>query len=239
MNNTAYTFDIDTRELIDSYERDPGTLTTLGDDRTLDIPPPPLDWHAIVRNLDNTEWNYVIDLRSQDQYSTTDGSVSKIDYTGNIKDGFTLRPRPDTYYIFDGSDWVIDPVLEAEFLAQLKITKKNEFTTLRDGRIDGFDVITIEKGSFNIDRVGLNKLSNRLVAKQHASGPDVITSYVTTDLVSVDLTKDDVIEILDHQDDIETQIGNYYVDLIDQVNKAQTIEAVTAITWSDQAKQKV
>lgn len=239
MNNTAYTFDLDTRELIDSYERDQNTLTTIGDDRTLDIPPPSLDWHAIARNIDNTEWYYVIDLRGQKQYSTTDGSESDINYTGNIKEGYTLRPRPATYFIFDVNDWVIDPILEAEFLAQLKITKKNEFTTLRDARIDGFDIITISKGNFNIDRVGLNKLSNRLVAKQRASDDEVITSYATTDLIMIDLTKMDVIEILDHQDDIETQIGNYYVDLIDQVNKAQTIEAVTAITWADHAKQRI
>ena len=238
--NTAFTFDLDTRELIDSYQRDSDTLTTIGDDRTLDVPPPPIDWHAIQRNLDNTEWYYNIDLRGQKQYSVVDGAESEVNYIGNIKDGFTLRPRPAVYYVFDrdAGDWVIESISEAVYLESLKSSKKVELTTARDSRIDGFDVITISKGSFNIDRVGLNKLSNRLIAKQRANDNEVITSYVTTDLVLTDLTKLDVINILDCQDDIESQISAYYVDLIDQINSAQTIDDVEAINWSDRAKQR-
>ena len=175
-------------------------------------------------------WGLIMQARSAGQIITHDNN-------GYPK---ALPPQPDSYYVFDDQSqtWIIDTDLESAFLSTLKASKKSELTTARDTRIDGFDVITIGKGSFNIDRVGLNKLSNRLIAKQRANDNEVITSYVTTDLVLTDLTKSDVIDILDCQDDIESQISAYYVDLIDQVNKAQTIEAVELINWSDQVKQR-
>lgn len=239
-NSTVYTFDRVTGEYIYKYERDNGTLTTIGDnDRTFDEVPPVKEGFVRLRSIDNTEWYYAADFRGKLQYSKTDGAESVIDYIGDLKSDYTLASRPAPYYIFDHNDdvWAVDPIAEAGYLNDIKVAKKAELTSARDARIDGFDVITISKGSFNVDRVGLNKLSNRLIAKQRANDDEVITSYVTTDLVLADLTKLDVIDILDCQDDIESQIAAYYVDLIDQINKAQTIDEVEAINWSDNAKQ--
>ncbi|HDS7683622.1 TPA: tail fiber assembly protein [Enterobacter kobei] len=53
-------------------------------------------------------WQQEEDHRGENVYSTTDHSVSVIDYIGAIKDGFTSAVPASAYDIWNGSTWVTD-----------------------------------------------------------------------------------------------------------------------------------
>ena len=241
MSTIAYTFDVQTREYIYQYDREENTLTTIGDDRTLDEVLPEKEGFARLRNLDNTEWYYVIDHRTKSQYSIIDGAESTIDYTGDIQPGFTFGPRPAAYYVFDepSQSWIIDKALEADYLATLKASKKIELRTARDARINRNDAITTNAGTFNIDQSGLAYLNGELINAQAigAGDDEIITTYTNTDLDDVDLTKSQVLSLSTQKNEIKKQVGAYYTTLIGQVNDAQTINEVNLIVWADDIKQ--
>ena len=121
------TFDIDTREYINQYNRDASIKTRVTNDRTLDPVIPEKKGFTRLRNLNNTEWYYQIDLRGQKQYSIADGTESEIDYIGDIKHGYSLDPKPAKYFVFDQTKnkWLKDAGLYDAYFKQYKITAQD------------------------------------------------------------------------------------------------------------------
>ena len=112
----AYSYDSKDFHLVGSFEYHWAIGTGLAAQST-NIKPPSFSASKIpIFNEDQQKWSIVDDYRLQMAYSTTDKMEVRIDYVGELKDGFTLS-KPDTQFdVWNGQYW-IDPRTEEEKLA--------------------------------------------------------------------------------------------------------------------------
>lgn len=82
----------------------------------------------------NGQWEMDEDHRGDDVYSTTDASVSTVDYIGPVKDGYTTIAPSSPYEKWDGEKWVIDSdaqraadIASADAEKQAKIDQANTY----------------------------------------------------------------------------------------------------------------
>jgi len=66
------------------------------------------------------DWLIVPDYRGETLYSKTDGEEFVIEKLGDIPIGLTLIARPSQAHDWDGKQWVLNPVKQAELDAQEK-----------------------------------------------------------------------------------------------------------------------
>ena len=102
----AYSYDSKDFHLVGSFEYHWAIGTGLAAQST-NIKPPSFSASKIpIFNEDQQKWSIVDDYRLQMAYSTTDKMEVRIDYVGELKDGFTLS-KPDTQFdVWNGQDWI-------------------------------------------------------------------------------------------------------------------------------------
>ena len=110
---TAYSFDM-TYVYCGSFQYHWATGTGLAANST-NIQPPETSAGFTPVFVDG-DWEIQQDHRGKVVYSTTDQSEIKVDYVGNIKEGFTESKPASIFDTWNGSDW-IDPRSEEEKLA--------------------------------------------------------------------------------------------------------------------------
>ena len=102
----AYSFDQECKRLIGSFEYNWVAGTGLAANST-DIQPPIFKTGKIpVFDETAQKWNLVEDHRGKTVYSTADQSKSKIDYVGEIKDGFTPLEPTSIFETWTGKAWL-------------------------------------------------------------------------------------------------------------------------------------
>lgn len=110
---TVYSFDVN-NIYCGSFEYHWATGTGLAANSTL-INPPEFSEGFIPVFVD-VAWEIQQDHRGKAVYSITDQSEIKVDYVGNIKEGFTELKPNSIFEEWNGTDWV-DPRTEEEKLA--------------------------------------------------------------------------------------------------------------------------
>lgn len=119
---TAYSFDM-TYVYCGSFQYHWAKGTGLAVNSTLITPPETSAGFTPV--FVDGDWEIQQDHRGKVVYSTTDQSEIKVDYVGNIKEGFTESKPASIFDTWDGTDW-IDPRTEEEKLAY----KRSQYPSL-------------------------------------------------------------------------------------------------------------
>ena len=101
---TAYSFDVN-NVYCDSFEYHWATGTGLAANSTL-IKPPELSSEGSIPVFIDGDWEIQQDHRRKIVYSITDQSEIKVDYLGEIKEGFTESKPFSIFDVWNGSDWV-------------------------------------------------------------------------------------------------------------------------------------
>ncbi len=110
---TVYSFDVN-NIYCGSFEYHWATGTGLAANSTITKPPEFSD--GFIPVFIDGDWEIQQDHRGKKVYSTTDQSEIKVDYIGEIKEGFTELKPASIFDTWNGSDW-IDPRTEDERLA--------------------------------------------------------------------------------------------------------------------------
>ena len=139
---TAYSFDM-TYVYCGSFQYHWATGTGLAANST-NIQPPETSAGFTPVFVDG-DWEIQQDHRGKVVYSTTDQSEIKVDYVGNIKEGFTESKPASIFDTWDGTDW-IDPRTEEEKLAykRSQYPKLTRYQFVRGMLENGFKASDIE-----------------------------------------------------------------------------------------------
>lgn len=178
----AYSYDSEDFHLVGSFEYHWAIGTGLAAQST-NIKPPSFSAGKIpIFNEDQQKWSIVDDYRLQMAYSTTDKMEARIDYVGELKDGFTLS-KPDTQFdVWNGQYW-IDPRTEEEKLADKRsqYPKLTRYQFMRGLLEMGFKSSDIEAKILLIEDEFTRELT--MIGFKDA------TNFVRTD-ISIDVMRD-------------------------------------------------
>ncbi len=119
---TVYSFDI-SNVYCGSFQYHWASGTGLAANSTLIKPPEFLD--GFIPVFDDGAWKLEQDNRGKVVYSITNQSEIKVDYVGEIKEGFTESKPASIFDTWNGSDW-IDPRTEDERL----VYKRSQYPKL-------------------------------------------------------------------------------------------------------------
>ena len=178
----AYSYDSEDFHLVGSFEYHWAIGTGLAAQST-NIKPPSFSAGKIpIFNEDQQKWSIVDDYRLQMAYSTTDKMEVRIDYVGELKDGFTLS-KPNTQFdVWNGQYW-IDPRTEEEKLADKRsqYPKLTRYQFMRGLLEMGFKSSDIEAKILLIEDEFTRELT--MIGFKDA------TNFVRTD-ISIDVMRD-------------------------------------------------
>ena len=112
-----------------------------------DIKPPKIPKSRIaVFNLETKKWSIVNDFRNMTAYSVIDQSEVKIDYIGDVKEGFTLLKPNSIYETWDGKSWIDQRTIEQKVNDEIAIlpplTRRQFRLTLVQ---NGYDLSFVEE----------------------------------------------------------------------------------------------
>lgn len=164
MINTRYAYNPDTLEIIQGDNQD-GSVNYYGEAEFYDTAEiagllEHKEGYTQVYDPDTKSLSYIIDNRGLKQYSIIDGSESTIGYLGEVKEGYTLLPKPNEFSEYDSeiNDWVTN---ESEFRTDLIIKNKslidNSINTIYS-KLDIFqyEYTTREAQARKILEIGMN-----------------------------------------------------------------------------------
>ncbi|QMT40010.1 hypothetical protein [Neisseria shayeganii] len=97
---------------LDVYARDGSYLIPGG---CIDTAPPEAR-EGMATKWTGSGWQYLPDHRGQTAYRTADGQALTIDTVGELPEGLTLLPPPDSCHEWDGAAWTLNPAKAAERL---------------------------------------------------------------------------------------------------------------------------
>lgn len=103
---TAYSYNPESMEYVGDFLYFWAEGTGLAANSTNVSPPTNKAGFTIVFNKELSDWEYVTDKRGAIVYSVIDQSESKVDYVGEIKEGFTESKPASIFDTWNGSDWV-------------------------------------------------------------------------------------------------------------------------------------
>ena len=168
---TAYSFDM-TYVYCGSFQYHWAKGTGLAANSTLITPPETSAGFTPV--FVDGDWEIQQDHRGKVVYSTTDQSEIKVDYVGNIKEGFTESKPASIFDTWDGTDW-IDPRTEEEKLAD----KRSQYPKLTRYQ---FKRCLLEKGYKSSDiEARIQTIEDEIIRELTLLGFREATNFVRTD----------------------------------------------------------
>lgn len=91
---------------------------------------------AIIRDIKNNTWHYIVDFRGITVYSQADRTKVVVDYLGEIKAGYTTKKPPADFVVWNGSDWEVDVEAEKAFIIAENTNKKKIFADQASEQIE-------------------------------------------------------------------------------------------------------
>lgn len=103
----TYEYNPITKELYGSRIEKIVDGTGLPANATLVEPPEWKQGYTLIFDVDNEQWDYIVDYRGQTVYNIYNGSSMVVDYLGEIKPNYTLQEPPGAGYEFVNDGWRI------------------------------------------------------------------------------------------------------------------------------------
>lgn len=148
---TAYSYDTD-MIFCGSFEYSWLKDTGLAANSTNIKPPKIAKSKIAVFNLDTEKWSIVNDFRNMTAYSIIDQSEIKIDYVGEVKEGFTLLKPNSIYETWDGKKWIDQRSNQQKIADEILILPALTKRQFRLGLVNnGFNLNKIEQTISSIE----------------------------------------------------------------------------------------
>ncbi len=205
------------------------------------IKPPIINDQNKTAIFENGKWIIESDFRGQKQINILTKEISIISYIGPIKEGFqqisdelalNIKQNPEKYSLVNGlwEDISTTDKFIAEKLQSLRSEKLAYNEKLANSKLDILEIDYEKSGQILIFKCNKDTQSDLTSAAIGLlAGVIDVKNWTTTNAITVDLTRDDVVSILKSIDELLNPLWAKWGQYVNAINAAVSLQELETI----------